>query len=115
MKTFPDLHALTVEVRAALGTEIYIDKPDSRSWYTCTSEHINYVPPNKYFPYSQLHEMLSKIYSNDQRADRAWFERSMPNVAKTAGCDFTAMGHLLQHLGYATYGGYHSGIYRKRF
>jgi hypothetical protein len=35
-------------------------------------------------------------------------------VNEEAPCDFTAMGHLLVYLEYATYAGYHSGVYRTR-
>jgi hypothetical protein len=112
MKPFPSLRSLADEVQTALATGVNIDKPDSRSRYTCNAERIRYVPPGKSFPYSQLYQMLRQIYASGQ-ADRDWFERAMPEVNEQAPCDFTAMGHLLEHLGYATYGGYNSGVYRK--
>src|SRR5207248_5310790 len=62
-KPLPNLRTLTHEVQADLGSGRDIDKPRSRSRYTPGMNNVGYVPPGKYFQYSELHHMLSEIYN----------------------------------------------------
>jgi hypothetical protein len=80
-KPLPNLRTLTHEVQADLGSGRDIDKPRSRSRYTPGMNNVGYVPPGKYFQYSELHQMLSEIY-NSGEATRSWFEESMSRVSK---------------------------------
>jgi hypothetical protein len=109
-KPFPNLRALTHEVQTDLGNGRDVDKPRSRSRYTPGRNNVRYVPPGKYFQYSEIHQMVSEIYRSGE-ATRSWFEEHMARVSKHSPCNFTAMGALLKHLGYATYP--KEGVYRK--
>lgn len=59
-------------------------------------------------------DVFEQCYNRLQEKEelsRAWFNATFPVIAKSASCNFTTIGGLLQHFGLANY---HKSIYIKK-
>ena len=107
--------ALLPEIQRRIGAGKMIKKPRSQSWFRVVDTGICFTVGNrgneKRIKVSELREMLTQINASGE-ADRRWFARAMPKRARQDPCNFTAMGSLLQELGYASYDET-KGVYRR--
>lgn len=56
----------------------------------------------KKISFEVLEAAFHELSQNDSFSKK-WFSVNFPNLAKTASCNFTTIGGLMQHFGLATY------------